>query len=292
MFRSILSSVLLCCLLLLSSCYGNSSVTGLTVFVTDAPLDTALSVNIGISGVKVTGPSGTYDFPLPSTAVPDFYQLQGGTETALIGGARLPAGNYNAVSLDLSADTAGDVSSLTLKDGSIHTIYIPSGEPTTVTVPVDFTIVDGKSTNITIDLDLRKSLIPDPADPTKYILRPVLRAVNNDDEGYISGLVDSSLVASGCPASVYVYQGDVTPTDVQINAIAGTVQPFSSALIGFNTSTGKYNFTAAYLPPGEYTVAFTCQANLDQPETADTIAFTSVIHASVLKKTTTIVNLD
>ncbi|MGH8400235.1 MAG: hypothetical protein ACRESU_03960, partial [Gammaproteobacteria bacterium] len=91
---------------------------------------------------------------------------------------------------------------------------------------------------------------------------------------------------------VYVYQGDVTPTDVQINAVTGTVQPFSSVLVGFNISTGKYNFTAAYLPPGEYTLAFTCQANLDQPETADAIAFTSVTHASVSKKVTTIVNLD
>jgi len=51
--------------------------------------------------------------------------------------------------------------------------------------------------------------------------------------------------------------------------------------VGLNQTTGNYNFTASFLPPGEYTVAFTCQASLDVANQANAISFTSVIRTNV-----------
>lgn len=293
MSRLILRSVLLCGVLLLTSCGGGggSGISGLTVYITDAPIDAATSVNIGFSGVYVRGSGGVYAFPL-TTITPDLYQLQGGVESYLVTQADIPPGQYTAISLAISAAPGTASSYMQLADGTLHPIYIPSGEPTTITVPFNFTIPSSGNANITIDFDLRKSLIQDPNDPTKFILRPVLRAVDNNNQGTISGIVNTALLSSSCSPTVYVYSGSVTPTDVDVNAPAGTVQPITSALVGLNVTTGQYNFTAAFLPPGGYTVAFTCEANLDQPDTADTIKFSSVAHATVTNNTVTQVNLN
>lgn len=292
MSRLILRSVLLCGVLLLSSCGGGSSgISGLTVYITDAPIDTATSVKIGFSGVYLRGSGGIYAFPLNTISL-DLYQLQSGVETYLITQASPPPGKYTAISIALSAAPGTTTSYLQRSDGTVHPIYIPTGEPTTITVPFNFTIPASGQANITIDFDLRKSLIQDPNDSTKFILRPVLRAVNNDNQGTIDGIVNTSLFSSTCSPTVYVYSGNVTPTDVDVNAPAGTVQPITSALVGLNVTTGQYNFTAAFLPPGGYTVAFTCQAYLDQPDTADTIKFLSVSHATVTNNNVTQVNLN
>ncbi|HET7396457.1 MAG TPA: DUF4382 domain-containing protein [Gammaproteobacteria bacterium] len=291
MSRLILRCILVCCVLLLASC-GGSGNTGLTVYLTDAPIDNAISVNIGLVGVKVQGTGGVYYFPTPQIETPDFYQLQGGLEGYLMTAAQLPAGEYQSISLDFSADVNSNVSSIALTDGTVHQLYIPTGEPTTVTAPINFTMPSNGEANITIDLDLRKSIIKDPNNPTKYILRPVLRAVNNNSYGTISGTVDTTLLTSTCVPAVYIYSGDVTPTDVEINATSGIVQPITSALVGLNVTSGQYGFTAGFLPPGQYTAAFTCEANLDNPDTADTIHFSSVKQTTVTNHATAIVTMN
>jgi hypothetical protein len=73
----------------------------------------------------------------------------------------------------------------------------------------------------------------------------------------------------------------VTPTDVNINSTSGTVQPISSALLSINTTTSQYNFAASFLPPGVYTVAFTCQAADDHPDQSDNITFNPVTTTTV-----------
>lgn len=295
MFRLILGSALLSCVLVLSGCGGggySTSGNGLNIFITDAPIDDAVSVKIGISGIKVIGSGGVYNLPIASAVVPDFYQYQGGAEGVLIPGANLPGGNYQAIVLDLNAAPGNTVSSLTLNDGTVHTIYIPAGEPTSIQIPVNFTVPVGSTVNITLDFDLRKSLIQDPNDSTQYILMPAIRAINNDDQGAINGFVNPDLIPDNCSSSVYAYTGDVTPTDVDITAPAGSVQPITSSLVSLNTTTGKYNFSLAFLPPGQYTLAFTCQAGLDQPDKADAIQFTSIAHASVSIHSNAIVTLN
>jgi hypothetical protein len=59
-----------------------------------------------------------------------------------------------------------------------------------------------------------------------------------------------------------------------------------------NDNTGIYEYTAAFLPAGAYTLAFTCQARVDDPEAEDPVLFVPVagLEASVTAGRTTTLN--
>ncbi len=286
------SAAVVCVLLLVASCGGGSSTPSLNLYIADAPIDGANSINITLTELDVTGDAGTLYYPFPAPATFNFYQLQGGLSQFLIS-QPLPTGHYTSITLYFEAAPGTLDSNITLiGSGNTDPLVIPAGSPTKITVPVNFIVFRNISANYTVDMDLRRSIYPDPNNPGQYILQPSLRAVNNLDAGSITGSVATTLVPSGCSPAIYVYSGKVTPTDVNINAPSGTVQPISSALVGINSTTAQYNFTVGWLPPGLYTVAFTCQAAQDNPTTTDNISFTSVTTASVNAGQTTFVSLN
>lgn len=55
----------------------------------------------------------------------------------------------------------------------------------------------------------------------------------------------------------------------------------SSALVTLNVETGQYEYVAGFMPAGEYTVAFTCEAELDEPEEEDDLDFLEAATVSV-----------
>jgi hypothetical protein len=275
--------------LLLASC-GNGTVNGVYIAITDAPMDLASSVNVSIAQVQLSGPGVdplTIDIT-PASAV-DLYQLQGGIALTILAGLQVQPGHYTNLRLTLAADPNSAQSNLTLPDG-LHILYIPTGVSPKVNVPVDFTIASGGTVDLTLDFDLRKSIVQDPNDPTKYQLFPSIRAVETPLTGSITGSVDASLVTCLAPA-VYVFKGDVTPTDVDIKD-PNHGDPISTALVGLNQTTGNFNFTSSFLMPGEYTVAFTCQASLDVANQANTLQFTSIAHATVKATVTSFLALQ
>src|SRR6185437_17019074 len=100
-----------------------------------------------------------------------------------------------------------------------------------------------------------------------------------DQAGAITGNVATSLVTCVDPAA-YVYSGDVTPSDVDISD-PNHVNPVSTALVGLNSTSGLYNFTAGFLPAGDYTVAFTCEASQDVANQSNKLSFLRVLHTTV-----------
>src|SRR5215469_11590837 len=192
--------------LLLASC-GTGDVHGVTVAVTDSPIDIASAVNISFAGVQLSGPN----VPVPTTAnfgtasSVDLYQLQGGLSQPLTGKLQAQPGHYTTLTLTIVADPSTGQSSIVLPDG-VHILYIPDGVSSKVQVPVDFDFASGGDVDITADIDLRKSIVPDPNDPTKYQFIPSIRAVITQESGNISGEVATSLVTCLQPA-IYVYQG-------------------------------------------------------------------------------------
>ncbi|MGH7194666.1 MAG: hypothetical protein ACREJM_14200, partial [Candidatus Saccharimonadales bacterium] len=143
----------------------------------------------------------------------------------------------------------------------------------------------------TIDFDMRKSIL-DPAPPsTAYILEPSYRMVKDDTVGNIIGTVSSGLIGASCTPVVYTYAGTVsTPTDLDSTAAAST-QPVTESPVKLNASSGAYEFTAAYLPAGTYTLALTCDAAADDPAKPDSIAFVSTGTAPTLAGGTILVNM-
>jgi len=111
-----------------------------------------------------------------------------------------------------------------------------------------------------------------PIQTPACILKPAERLVDNTKVGNIQGQVSATLVATaGCTPGVYLYSGTVTaPEDMNSAApTTDTSQPLASAA-PVATSQPPYYYQFTFLPPGSYTLAFTCQAALDNPDQADT----------------------
>lgn len=295
--RILLGAIPALLVLLLGSCYGGSS-SGLSLSITDAPIDQASRIIVGISSVSVTGDNVrpvTLPFVTPISA--NVYEFQGGTSSPLFVHLPIASGHYTNLRIGFAADPISVSSSISLPDG-IHVLYIPVTSPSYADLPIDFTIGSGQTINLTVDFDMRKSVVQDPNDSTRFIFIPQLRVVQNEFTGTLTGSVDQSLLKGVCTPAVYVYSGQVSPTDENINAPAGEVQPMASSLVGLNATTGAYNFTVGFLPAGDYTVAFTCNADQDVsnqdngPSGSNTVFFTSMTTASVSAQQITQVSLQ
>lgn len=56
----------------------------------------------------------------------------------------------------------------------------------------------------------------------------------------------------------------------------------TTALVTMNDESGVYEYTAGFLPAGDYTVAFTCEADLDEPEEEDDVDFLQSANVTVV----------
>jgi hypothetical protein len=153
----------------------------------------------------------------------DLLQQQGGNSASLLSGVSLPAGDYAWIQLKVDASQ----SAITLADGSVHPLVIPSGDEAGLKLVHGFTVAAGGMVNFTIDFDLRESITLANG---VYILKPVLRITDNESVGEIQGSVantfmigTTSITDPACSPAAYVFAGDnVTPVDINTTAV---VQP-------------------------------------------------------------------
>jgi hypothetical protein len=103
--------------------------------------------------------------------------------------------------------------------------------------------------------------------------------------GAIQGAVASALVTSTCTSpGVYLYSGSVTsPEDFNSSAPATDMNQPVTAQLPVATSSPAYSYLFTALPPGTYTLAFTCQAADDNPAQADaSVTFGKVVTGIVV----------
>jgi len=253
---------------------GGQAQTGfLKVGITDAPVDMAAAVVVKFTGVELKpqgGPAFSIDFPTPKSL--DLIQLQGEDRALLLDGEEILAGEYEWMRLKVEADpnVAGDSYLQLEQSGAECEMRIPSGDQTGLKLIHGFTIGAGTTTDFTIDFDLRKSIVAPPGQTTivdtcenqAYLLKPVLRIVDNLQVGTITGDVDSNLIAAQCvppnqdpyPGNVYLFGpipagANVTPDDYD-----GDGDALTSAMVDPNT----FRYTIGFVPAGNYRVAYTC----------------------------------
>lgn len=274
---------------LLTACGGGSAGTGtMNLGVTDAAVDGAAKVVVEFTGVELKPQGGAaIQFTLPAPRQIDLLNLNGGGSAELLQAVGIPAGTYNYIRLQLNAEGNAANSYIELLDGSISALRIPSGEQRGVQLNGQFVVPDGGIANFVIDFDLRKSVRNPPGQNGDYLLRPTVRIVNSDAVGTISGSIANERVAvEGCTPAVYVYAGsNYLPGDE-----GSATAPLTSALVSLDETSGSYRYTAAFLPPGNYTVAYTCAAALDSPDSDDDIVFESPTNATVSTDVTTTVD--
>lgn len=282
-----------------------------TLGITDAPVDGADEVVVQFTGIEFKinadedatgGDAGTppaegsntentatdtnITFAEPKTI--DLLALQGGVRELLLDGQELPAGQYGQIRLLVQAEIDTVFDSYITVDGAQHELRIPSGSQTGLKLVVNFDLGAESTSDFTIDFDLRKSVVFSPGQG--YHLKPVLKLIETESASEISGIVDPIVFAEQTCSetdplvsyAVYLYEGsDVTPDD-----LGSQTPPFATTTVTLN-ETSNFAYTLGFVEPGNYTIAATCQADLDEPETDDEIGLVGASNITVTEGTAT-----
>ena len=289
---------------LLSACGTDSSSSGdggssgsggegssLSLRLTDAAFDDAARVDITFVEVKLRKTSGGWvSIPVNPAQKIELASLQGTKTADLLRDVKVDAGDYDE--LRLIVDTASMANSIELTTGGVNNLMIPSGGSSGLKNKGDYTVSDTRPTALVVDVDLRQSIIT--AGPN-FIMRPVLRLVKGDNFGHIRGLVNSTLLTAGTCSdaqadsfnAVYVYNGHNAVTD-DINQVSSTNNdPVTTSKIMWDASISEYIYEAAFLPAGDYTIAFTCNSDQDDLNADDNLQFFDIRNVTVQVNNTT-----
>ncbi|HET8698000.1 MAG TPA: DUF4382 domain-containing protein, partial [Gammaproteobacteria bacterium] len=238
----------------------------LSVSLMDAPVDGVTAVNLEIKSISIKGPNGpATELQLTHTPLKvNLLDLTDEHAAILVDGAVIPAGKYEWLSMDVNADFDGVFdSTVTTASGGEEELRVPSGR---VRLVDGFEVGANQAVKLLFDWDLRKGLVDPPGQPG-FLLKPAFRMLDVDELGVLRGTVALATIQTadnGCAKDdadldvgnvVYVFAGSgVTPDDVDGNS----PEPVATAE-ATPADDGDYDYRVV-LAPGDYTVAFTCQA--------------------------------
>lgn len=261
----------------------------LTVYVADAPVDFANRVKLRFSGARVTSADGEKTM-ITQAANAELLATATGDPVKILDSKELDEGDYSRI--ELFIDDSADANFVELDsngDGTMET-YPLIVEGGSIDSKAAFSVSETGGDSILIDIDLRQSLSGD-AESGSFQLNPVVRQHAPGDLGKIGGTINTEGVADlkceseDARVAVYVYQGqNQVPGDVAPGQVED--EPYASGIL--NDATGEY--LVQYLPEGQYSVAYTCQAAADRPDAQDTLLFSDVQNVTVTAGDTAAVN--
>lgn len=259
---------------------SGSNMSRLTIGITDAPVSNATEVWVQFNGLSIKPvDANAIDFNFTEPMEVNLLNLYGNRSEILISNEAVPSGEYEWIRLNVAAVHDGVMDSyVRLNDGALHELEVPSGSNSGLRINNVGNLQSNNQVSLTIDFDLSKSMVEASG---SYYLKPVLRLVDNSLAGSISGVIDESLLINNCSDAnpltgnaVYVFAGDnIVPDDIDGNY----PEPVTIGNVQYNISTGRYEYEIGFLPEDKYTIAFTCQADLDDPETDNALDFSEVI---------------
>ena len=275
---------------------GTKSST-LSISLMDAPVDnvTAVYVKITAMWIKPSGSGPAVELPMPNG--PMTVNIMGLTDTnaaILVDGATIEPGSYEWIAMDIAAEpNVRDSYVITSTGGEeeLETdLKVPSGRLRLVS---GFDVPENQAVKLLFDWDMRKGLVFPPGQG-RYFLKPAFRMLDVTAYGALEGTIAGSFVndpANMCTDDdmdpdvgnvVYVFAGlGVTPDDVD-----GVDDPVATVEATRNDA-GDYVYHTL-LDPGDYTVAFTCQAASDDPETDDSLTFLPAVDVTNTGGTSTV----
>lgn len=234
-----------------------------TIRLTDAPADDLSRFEIGVAGVDIEHEDGnTTRFNFDPPRVIDMIPLRDGNSVTLIDAARVDSDDYRAVRLrfEASANAGSGFPAARFNGDQLDIRY----EKEEARFEVDFSIDDFDSENLLLDLDLRRSVREDDEDVGNARLRfnPHMRAVVTRNAGSIAGSLGPDIVnRAQCSPGVYVYEGfDQSPTAL------GSDDPPLISKVPRNVNITGTPYRIEAVADGEYTLAVTCDAAVDDPE--------------------------
>lgn len=292
-------------LFVLSGCNGSSngnsassSETGLlTIAVTDSPIDEASAVYLQFNGITLYDASGAEtDIHFDEPKLINLLALQNGVSQEILSNYSIKAADYSYLAFDIDFNAsyvvtpAGNIGlSLSNHRGALSTIIDFVVNDTSATAPISrFSVSQDQTTHLTVDFDLRKSIFQESGS-SLLSFSPAVRSTITEQAGTISGSISPSQFSTLCSAdnsAVYAYTGSVNT----LRDITGaTNDPISTANI-VQTVNG-YEYTLAFLPGGNYTIALACNAASDSVDNDDSINFKARTQLSVSAGQTSVSNL-
>lgn len=229
-----------------------------SIYLTDAPIDRKdiSAVFISITGVEAKGPEGwntIAEFEEP--VVIDLLSYQNG-ESYFLAEEQIAAGTYTEVRLalniqDISGQAGVEGSYIQYDDGSQQPLFAPSGGQTGYKAIGGFTVPEGGNASITLDFDVRKAIV-EAGKERKYLLKPTIRLVTNENAGTIEGKMAGTTDFTRIVAFAY---SDNTFKESEMDAPAQGNVRFSNA-ISSNAINENQEFTLAFLNSGTYDLYF------------------------------------
>ncbi len=231
--------------------------------ITDSPIDssTVSGVFITINEIQVhTSDSGW--LTLEDFAGPETFNLLDLTrgESDLLGNFDLGAGNYTQIRFMLDAPVLGTAKPVNpgcyieFRDESIQPLFVPSGTESGFKGIGNFRVPVNGSVEITADFDVRKSVHKTGSASPRYILRPVIRLVVDNQAGAIRGNVTS--IPENTGIVVYAYEAGTYAAEEANDPIDETASRFPDAVSSDMVDTlGIYHL--AYLAEGDYDLVVT-----------------------------------
>lgn len=275
---------------LLSGCGGGgggSASTGsssLSVSLMDAPVDgvTAVYVKITAMWIKPTGSGPATQLAMPNG--PMTVNLMGLTDknaAILVDGARIAAGSYDWIAMDIAAEPNVRDSYVITDTGAEQEVEtdlrVPSGRLRLVS---GFTVPENQAVKLLFDWDMRQGLVYPPGQG-RYFLKPAFRMIDVTAYGALEGTIKAGVVGTSLDPTVNsCAKDDMTDLDVgnvvyvfagagvTADDIDGTGDPVATVPATRNAA-GDYVYHTL-IAPGKYSVAFTCQAGNDDPDTDET----------------------
>ena len=199
----------------------------------------------------------------------------------------LPAGDILWIRVLVKAERNVKDSYITLLDETECPLWIPSGSETGLKIIGGITVTANGVSKYMLDLDLNRSVIqppglrvPPPEPPTaqdmceqNYLLKPVLRIVDETEAGNVAGVVDSSLFpVAGCEENVEgfiddleVYVFEDFESDAALDDYDGEMDPVASSIVQYDMNSMEYSYEVGFLRAGSYLLGLACNADLDDP---------------------------
>ena len=284
--KPVLLIINLCLSLLLVACGGggsgwpdntgndNGTASGaksnFTLQVTDAPIDNIVAVVLQFTEIRLRRSDGDWiSYPLETPKSIDLLKLEGSRTADLLTDEPLPTGRYDEIRLLL--DDAPMANYVDLGAGGIQQLDVPSGTSSGLKIKGDFMRNAQNRLTLVIDFDLRQS-IRNPGKSGKYMMQPVLRLVDADKSGFLRGQVSALRLSSAGNCSdadpntynaVYLFAGhDVIPADIDLGSNKD-IDPVATATVRWQPMKAAYEYELGFLAGGDYTLAITCNADLD-----------------------------
>jgi hypothetical protein len=262
---------------------SDKSQTGtLKLSITDSPVDDAREVWVQFRAVEFKPEGGEpvmQELRNTSGALDpqelDLLALQDGRAAVLVNNVVLPAGRYEWIRLLVDNQPNVRDSYILMKDGSECELRVPSGDESGLKMNRGFTLPAEGSVALTVDFDLRKSIHAPPGQQGSglnctqgYLMRPVLRLVQDSEVGAIAGTVDLSRRSDpACTRMVYVFSDGQNPANSTTPDDDDGIGVESVVAVKADEVTGAYK--ATFLTSGNYTVAYTCA--VDEPGADDSL---------------------